>query len=69
MLTMWQSYEYFDGVFESIMDKYHFNGWYELFDSIYFEEVEKTIARDFDEEDAANIPFYLDWYNEMAEDL
>ena len=61
--------EIFDEIFWEVADELNITTWYELFDSEDFEEVENRIAKAFDEADAANVPFFLDWHNEMAEDL
>ncbi len=61
--------ENFDEIFWEVAEELGINNWWELFDSENFEEVEKRIAQAFDEADAFEVPFFLDWYNEMAEDL
>lgn len=66
---MCEYYEIFDEIFWTVADELGISAWWELFDSDNFEEVEKRIAKAFDEEDAVEVPFFLDWSNEMAEDL
>ena len=61
--------EIFEEIFWEVADELNITTWWELFDSEDFEEVENRIAKAFDEADAANVPFFLDWHNEMAEDL
>ena len=61
--------EIFDEIFWEVADELNITTWWELFDSEDFKEVENRIAKAFDEADAANVPFFLDWHNEMAEDL
>ncbi len=68
-MMMCEYYEIFDEIFWTVADELGLTGWWELFDSNDFEKVEKKIAKAFDEEDATEVPFFLDWYNEMAEDL
>jgi len=61
--------ENFDEIFWEVAEELGINNWWELFDSENFDEVEKRIAKAFDETDAFEVPFFLDWYNEKAEDL
>ena len=61
--------EIFDEIFWEVADELNITTWWELFDSEDFEEVENRIAKAFDEADVADVPFFLDWHNEMAEDL
>ena len=61
--------EIFEEIFWEVADELNITTWWELFDSEDFEEVENRIAKAFDEVDAADVPFFLDWHNEMAEDL
>lgn len=61
--------EIFEDIFWAVADELNITDWWTLFDSEQFEEVENRIAKAFDETDAADVPFFLDWYNEMAEDL
>ena len=62
--------ETFDEIFWTVYNELGLSGgWWKLFDSENFEEVENRIAKAFDEADAADVPFFLDWHNEMAEDL
>ena len=61
--------EIFEEIFWEVADELNITTWWELFDSEDFEEVESRIAKAFDEADAADVPFFLDWHNEMAEDL
>ena len=61
--------EIFEEIFWEVADELNITTWWELFDSEDFEEVENRIAKTFDEADAADVPFFLDWHNEMAEDL
>ena len=68
-MMMCEYYEIFDEIFWTVADELEITAWWELFDSDNFEEVEKRIAKAFDEEDAVEVPFFLDWSNEMAEDL
>ena len=68
-MMMCEYYETFDEIFWTVADELGITNWWELFDSDNFEEVEKRIAKAFDEKDAAEVPFFLDWFNEMAEDL
>ena len=61
--------EIFDEIFWEVADELNITTWWELFDSEDFKEVENRIAKAFDEADATDVPFFLDWHNEMAEDL
>ena len=61
--------EIFEDIFWAVADELNITDWWTLFDSEQFEEVENRIAKAFDEADAADVPFFLGWYNEMAGDL
>ena len=61
--------EIFEEIFWEVADELNITTWWELFDSEDFEEVENRIAKAFDEANAANVPFFLEWNNQMAEDL
>ena len=68
-MTNHEYIEIFDEIFWEVADELNITTWWELFDSEDFEEVENRIAKAFDEADAANVPFFLEWNNQMAEDL
>ena len=68
-MTNHEYIEIFDEIFWEVADELNITTWWELFDSEDFEEVENRIVKAFDEADAADVPFFLDWHNEMAEDL
>lgn len=59
----------FNTIFGAVMDELGLNGWWELFDSEYFELVETRIAEEFETEDVDEVEGFIEWYNEMAWDL
>ena len=61
--------ELFEEIFDDVMDEIGADAWYEVFDSSAFDEVQRRIEIAFDEDDVTKVPYFLDWYNEMAEDL
>lgn len=61
--------ELFEEIFDDVMDEIEANAWYEVFDSSAFDEVQRRIEIAFDEDDVTKVPYFLEWYNEMAEDL
>jgi len=61
--------ELFEEIFDDVMDEIEADVWYEVFDSSAFDEVQRRIEIAFDEDDVTKVPYFLDWYNEMAEDL
>ena len=64
-----ENIEIFERIFWEVAEDKGITAWWELFDSEDFEEVEERIAEYFGEADAADVPEFLDWHNEMAEDL
>ena len=61
--------ETFDKIFWDVAEELGIANWWELFDSENFDEVEKRIAKAFNETDASEVPSFTDWYNDMAGDL
>ena len=63
------TYEIFEEIFCDVATELDCEGWWELFDSDNFEEVERRICQTFGVEDATEVEGFLDWYNAMAGDL
>ena len=63
------NYDVFDEIFCGVMDELGLSGWWELFDSGEFDEVERRIAERFGVVDVTEVEGFLDWYNIMAEEL
>lgn len=61
--------EIFEEIFFNVATELGCDGWYELYDSDDFEEVERRICQTFGVEDAVEVEGFLDWYNEMYWDL
>ena len=62
--------ETFEEIFWAVYNELGLSGgWWKLFDSEKFEAVEKRIAKAFGKIDATEVPFFLEWNNQMAEDL
>lgn len=69
----------FDEIFNEVMDQYDVNNWWDVFDSGFFDEVVKAIAKDrgfyFCEDDDIfdilmdNCEGFKNWYQEMANEL
>ena len=68
-MMMCEYVEIFDEIFWTVADELGIANWWELFDSENMDEVERRIAKAFDEEDPSDVEFFTEWYNEMAEDL
>lgn len=68
-MMMCEYVEIFDEIFWTVADELGITNWWELFDSENMDEVERRIAKAFDEEDPSDVEFFTEWYNEMAEDL
>ena len=63
------NYNIFENIFWAVADELSITSWWELFDSDNFDMVETRIAKTFNVTDVTEIEGFLDWYNEMAEDL
>ncbi len=63
------NYDVFDEIFCGVMDELGLSGWWELFDSGEFDEVEHRIAERFSVADATEVEGFVEWYNIMAEEL
>ena len=62
--------ETFEEIFWTVYNELGLSGgWWKLFDSEKFEAVKKRIAKAFGKSDATEVPFFLEWNNQMAEDL
>ena len=62
------TYEILYNAFEKMLNNSNFNAWYELFDSETFEEdFAKFIG--VTEDDMWKNKAFVEWYNEMAEEL
>lgn len=68
-MTNMTNYDVFDEIFETVMDELGLSGWWQLFDSDDFDEVERRIAERFGVADVTEVEGFLDWYNIMAEEL
>jgi hypothetical protein len=62
-------FERFDEIFGEVMVELNLTGWWELFDSEDFDEVERRICEVYGVEDASEVEGFIDWYNQMAADL
>ena len=62
------TYENLDNAFEEILNNSKFNTWYELFDSETFEEDFAQFIGVTEDELWEN-KIFVEWYNEMAEEL
>jgi len=63
------NYNTFENIFWTVADELGIAAWWELFDSDNFDMVETRIAETFNVTDVTEVEGFLDWYNEMAEDL
>ncbi len=61
--------EQFEEILDEVMEDTGAKAWYEVFDSSAFDEVQNRIEEVFGVDDVTTIPYFLTWYNEMAEDL
>lgn len=61
--------EIFEEIFWQVGEENGLTSWWEIFDSEVFDEVERRIAERFSVADAYEVEGFLDWNNEMAEDL
>lgn len=61
--------EIFEAIFDEVMEELGLTGWWELFDSESFDEVERRIAERYGVEEVTDVEGFTDWYNEMAWDL
>ena len=62
------TYENLENAFEAMLNNSEFNTWYELFDRESFEEEFAKFIGTTEEELWKNKTF-VEWYNEMAEEL
>lgn len=68
-MTNMTNYGVFDEIFEAVMDELGLSGWWELFDSDEFDEVERRIAERFSVAEVTEVEGFVEWYNIMAEEL
>ena len=68
-MTNMTNYDVFDEIFEVVMDELGLSGWWELFDSDEFDEVERRIAERFSVAEVTEVEGFVEWYNIMAEEL
>ena len=68
-MTNMTNYDVFDEIFEAVMDELGLSGWWELFDSDEFDEVERRIAERFSVAEVTEVESFVEWYNIMAEEL
>lgn len=68
-MTNMTNYDVFDEIFEAVMDELGLSGWWELFDSDEFDEVERRIAERFSVAEVTEVEGFVEWYNIMAEEL
>lgn len=59
----------FEEIFWEVAEEHGVSGWWELFDSEDFEEVERRIAERFGVADPCEVEGFIEWNNEMAEEL
>ena len=62
-------FERFEEIFAEVMVEFGLTGWWELFDSEEFDEVERRICEAYGVADATEVEGFTEWYNEMAMDL
>lgn len=60
--------EKFEEIFWQVGDENGVNEWYNIFDSDLFDVVRDRIVNEFDD-DVLESDEFLDWYDEMCEDL
>ena len=63
------AFDLFEEIFDEVMDDLGLTGWWELFDSERFDEVEWRIAEALEVEDIDEVEWFNDWVSEMADDL
>ena len=63
------NYDVFDEIFCDVMDELGLSGWWELFDSGDFDEVERRIVERFSVADVTEVEGFVEWYNIMADEL
>lgn len=68
-MTNMTNYDVFDEIFEAVMDELGLSGWWELFDSDEFDDVERRIAERFSVAEVTEVEGFVEWYNIMAEEL
>lgn len=61
--------EIFEKILMEVGAKYNLDTWYEIFDSEVFNEVEIEICKYFNTTTSNQIEGYLDWFNDMCEEL
>ena len=61
--------EIFEEIFWQVGEEYGLTGWWEIYDSEAFDEVEDRIAKRFGVADASEVPEFSEWNDEMAGDL
>lgn len=59
----------FEEIFWQVGEEYGLTGWWEIYDSEAFDEVERRIAEHFGVADAFEVEEFLEWNNEMAGEL
>ena len=64
-----KNYDTLNEIMGRVGDKHGLNAWYEIFDSEYFDEVDKEICKYFNVDNVELVEGYADWYNELAQDL
>lgn len=62
-------FERFEEIFAEVMVEFGLTGWWELFDSKEFDEVERRICEAYGVTEATEVEGFTEWYNEMAMDL
>lgn len=61
--------EIFEEIFWQVGEEYGLTGWWEIYDSEAFDEVEDRIAKRFGVADASEVPEFSEWNDEMADEL
>ena len=64
-----EAFAAFEVVFDEVMKEKHLSGWWELFDSEDFAEVERRIAAVCGVSNVHDAQHYDEWAKEMADDL
>ena len=63
------AFAFFEEIFDEVMKELALAGWWELFDSEQFEEVEWRIAEALEAEDIEQVEWFDEWVREMADEL
>ena len=63
------NWDIFEEIFEAVMNELAICNWWELFDSGDFEVVEERICDRFGVTDPTEVEGFIEWNNEMCDEL